>query len=183
LAAGPIGGMFAVRSGEQAVVNRQIYREAMARVGAAVHVVATDGPAGRHGFTASAVVGVTDDPPSLLICQNRASDANAAFKANGVLCVNTLAAAQESLSPVFAGMTECDMAGRFAAGEWGGLLTGAPVLRGALVAFDCRIVQVVEVGSHSVLFCEVAAIAAGESHEGLIYFGRGYHAVRLKDPV
>lgn len=164
------------------MVSGQIYRDAMARVGAAVHVVTTAGPAGRHGFTASAVVGVTDDPPTLLVCQNRASDANPAFKVNGVLCVNTLAAAQEDLSPVFAGLTACDMDGRFAAGEWGTLATGAPVLRGALVSFDCRIVQVVEIGSHSVLFCAVAAIAASESHEGLIYFARRYHPVRVTVP-
>ena len=167
---------------ERYVVGRQIYREAMARVGAAVHVITTAGPAGRHGFTASAVTSVTDDPPTLLVCQNRASDANAAFKANGVLCVNTLAAAQEGLSPVFAGLTDCDMNGRFAAGDWSTLATGAPMLQGALVSFDCRIAQVVEVGTHSVLFCEVVAIASGDGHEGLIYFGRRYHPVRVKVP-
>ena len=164
------------------MVSRQVYREAMARVGAAVHVVTTAGPAGQHGFTASAVTSVTDDPPTLLVCQNRASDANAAFKANGLLCVNTLAAAQEGLSPVFAGLTECDMAGRFTAGEWGTLVTGAPVLLGALVSFDCRITQVIEVGTHSVLFCEVEAIASGAGHEGLIYFGRRYHPIRVTVP-
>jgi flavin reductase len=42
--------------------------------------------------------------------------------------------------------------------------------------------QVVEVGTHSVLFCEVDAIAAGEGHEGLVYFGRSYHPVRVKVP-
>ena len=167
---------------ERSVVSRQIYREAMARVGAAVHVVTTDGPAGRHGFTASAVASVTDDPPTLLVCQYRGSDANPAFKANGLLCVNTLAAAQEDLSAVFAGMTDCDMQGRFAAGDWGTLASGAPVLLGALASFDCRISRVVEVGTHSVLFCEVQAIAAGDVHEGLIYFGRRYHPVRVKVP-
>lgn len=179
---GAIGGMINHYARERSVVSRQIYREAMARVGAAVHVVTTAGPAGRHGFTASAVVSVTDDPPTLLVCQHRASEANAAFKANGVLCVNTLAAAQESLSPVFAGMTDCDMDGRFAAGDWGTLVSGAPVLLGALVSFDCRIVQAIEVGTHSVLFCEVDAIAAGGGHEGLVYFGRRYHPVRVPVP-
>jgi flavin reductase len=164
------------------VVNRQTYRDAMARFGAAVHVVTTAGAAGRHGFTASAVTSVTDDPPTLLVCQNRASDANLAFKTNGVLCVNTLAAAQEALSPVFAGMTDCDRNGRFAAAAWATLATGAPVLQGALVSFDCRITKTLEVGTHSVLFCEVEAIATGESHEGLIYFGRRYHPVRVKVP-
>ena len=168
--------------GERHVINRQVYREAMARVGAAVHVVTTAGPAGRHGFTASAVTSVTDDPPTLLVCHNRASEANPAFKANAVLCVNTLVASQERLSPVFAGMTDCDMTGRFAAAEWSTLATGAPVLKGALVSFDCRIAQVLEVGTHSVLFCEIEAIAVGDGHEGLIYLGRRYHPVRVKVP-
>ncbi len=177
-----ITGMITHWARERSVVSRHIYREAMARVGAAVHVVTTAGPAGRYGFTASAVTSVTDDPPTLLVCQNRASDANRAFKANGLLCVNTLAAAQERLSAVFAGMTDCDMDGRFAAAEWGTLVSAAPVLAGALVSFDCRIAQVVEVGTHSVLFCEVVALVVGPGHEGLIYFGRRYHPVRVTVP-
>ena len=52
-------------------VEKQAYREAMARLGAAVNVVTTDGPGGRAGFTASAVCSVTDTPPTLLVCANR----------------------------------------------------------------------------------------------------------------
>lgn len=170
-----------MQQGAARVVTRQGYREAMSRFGAAVHVVTTAGPAGRYGFTASAVTSVSDDPPTLLVCQNRASEANPAFKANGRLCVNTLAAAQEFLSPVFAGMTDRDMNARFDAAAWDILTTGAPVLQGALVSFDCRIVQVLEVGTHSVLFCEVEAIATGEG-DGLIYAGRRYHPVPVTAP-
>ncbi|MCW3476724.1 flavin reductase [Limobrevibacterium gyesilva] len=151
----------------------------MARLGAAVNVITSDGPGGRRGFTASAVCSVTDDPPTLLVCLNRNSDSNAALKENRVLCVNTLAASQEHLSPIFAGMTEHDVEGRFSAANWTTLTTGAPVLHGAVVSFDCRIVQVTEVGTHSVFFCEVEAIQHGPAHEGLIYFGRGYHPVRV----
>jgi len=157
-------------------VDRQEYREAMARLGAAVNVVTTDGPAGRGGFTASAVCSVTDDPPTLLVCMNRASDRNVVFKTNRVLCVNTLGSDHEDLSAVFGGRTEV-MDERFAAGSWFVLKTGAPALHGAVVSFDCRIAQVVEVGTHSVFFCEVERIATGEGHEGLIYFGRAYHRV------
>ena len=157
------------------------YREAMARLGAAVSVITSDGPAGRGGFTASAVCSVTDDPPTLLVCMNRGSELNAAFKVNGVLCVNVLTGAQQDLSPVFGGMVEADMPARFAAGAWTTLATGAPVLEGAVVSFDCRIVQVTEIGTHSVLFCEVAALAAGLRHEGLIYFGRAYHSISGAD--
>jgi flavin reductase len=159
------------------LVNRQSYREAMARFGAAVSVVTTDGPAGRFGFTASAVCSVTDDPPTLLVCVNRRNDSHPALLANGVLCVNTLAAGQEPLSGVFGGGSAAQQA-RFDAGRWHALETGAPVLAGAVVAFDCRVVQVTEIGTHSVVFGEVVAIEHGSEHDGLVYFGRGYHRVR-----
>ena len=46
------------------------------------------------------------------------------------------AAARKELSPVFAGMTEHTMEARFAGATWHPLLTGAPVLDGALVPED-----------------------------------------------
>lgn len=161
------------------MVDRGTYRDAMARLGAAVSVITSDGPAGRCAFTASAVCSVTDDPPTLLVCMNRSSDSYEAFKANAVLCVNTLAAAQEPLSTIFAGFTPHVMDERFAEAHWVTLATGAPVLTDAVVSFDCRIAQVSEVGTHSVLFCEVQAIQAGAAHEGLIYFGRLYHRITV----
>lgn len=159
------------------MVDRKIYREGMARLGAAVNIVTTAGPAGRHGFTASAVCSVTDDPPTLLVCMNRGSRLNPAFKTNRAVCVNVLTAGQQELSPLFAGLTGVDMDARFAAASWATLATGAPVLQGGAVSFDCRIGQVTEVGTHSVFFCEVEAILLGSIHEGLIYFGREYHRI------
>jgi flavin reductase len=159
-------------------VTNEEYREAMARLGAAVTIVTTDGPGGRRGFTASAVCSVTDDPPTLLVCVNRGNNSHDALVANGVLCVNTLTHAQQPLSPVFAGALDEDtQPGRFAHGHWTRLATGAPVLEDAAVTFDCRIAQRVEVGTHTVLFCEVEAIRIGEVEEGLIYYGRSYHRV------
>ena len=165
-------------------VTRQEFRDAMARLGAAVNVVTTAGPGGRGGLTASAVCSVTDHPPTLLVCMNRASALNPVFKANGVLCVNTLAAGHRALSEVFAGITAASMEQRFSAAAWAELVTGAPVLRGALVSFDCRIADIVEKGTHSVLFAEVAAIRQGPpgSDSGLIYFGRDYHEIGEAPP-
>ena len=161
-------------------VEKQAYREAMARLGAAVNVITTDGPGGKAGFTASAVTSVTDTPPTLLVCTNRSNDSYPAFKANQVLCVNTLTPAQEGLSPVFAGMTEHTMDQRFDGYTWHRMATGAPVLDEAVVVFDCRIDQVVEVGTHDVFFCSVEAVRTGKAVEGLIYYGRGYHTVAIK---
>lgn len=159
------------------MVTRQGYREAMARFGAAVSVVTTDGPAGRRGFTASAVCSVTDDPPTLLVCVNRQNDSHPALLVNGVLCVNTLAAGQQDISAVFGG-GEADPLARFTAGVWYTLTTGAPLLEGAVVSFDCRIAQVTEIATHSVIFATVVDLRHGSEHDGLVYFGRSYHPVR-----
>ena len=160
-------------------VEKQAYREAMARLGAAVNVITTDGPGGKAGFTASAVTSVTDTPPTLLVCANRANDSYPAFMKNQVLCVNTLTPAQEVLSPMFAGMTKHADHELFDDHTWHTLETGAPVLDEAVAAFDCRITQIVESGTHDVFFCSVEAVRTGTAHEGLIYYGRGYHKVSV----
>ncbi len=161
-------------------VERQLFRDAMSRLGAAVNIITTAGPAGRAGFTASAVCSVTDQPPTLLVCVNRGVSGLPAFEGNGVLCVNTLCARHEGLSSVFAGMTGVEGEARFAAGGggWGALATGAPVLDDAAVAFDCRVSDSVEKGTHRVLFCEVEAVRVGAADAGgLFWFARGYRVM------
>jgi flavin reductase len=156
-------------------VERQDYRNAMARLAAAVNVITTDGPAGRGGFTASAMCSVTDSPPMLLVCMNRTVSSCAAFRANGVLCVNVLCASQQEVSAVFAGTTGVEGPARFATGRWGRLVTGAPALEGAMVNFDARITDMVEKGTHLVFFCEIEAIRLGETAgPALLYFARNY---------
>jgi flavin reductase len=161
---------------EHLTIDQRCFREAMSRLGAAVNVITTDAAEGDIGFTASAVCSVTDDPPTLLVCMNRHNRLNAAFKAAGRLCVNVLSHEQEALSALFAG-GEVPMAARFAQPGWTRLVTGAPVLESAVASFDCKIDQITEVGTHSVLFCVVAAIRLGSASSGLIYHGRSYHKI------
>ncbi|MBP2170677.1 flavin reductase [Erwinia toletana] len=154
-------------------VEKQEFRNAMSRLGAAVNIITTDGPGGRAGFTASAVCSVTDSPPTLLVCLNRSASVHPAFTENQALCVNTLAAGHESLSNLFGGKTT--MAERFIAAEWSTLVTGSPILAGAVASFDCKVTQVVSVGTHDILFCEAQALVCNDDTHGLIYFDRGYH--------
>ena len=72
------------------IVDQQTFRDAMSCMGAAVNIITTDGPAGRAGFTASAVCSVTDTPPTLLVCLNRGASVWPVFNENRTLCVNTL---------------------------------------------------------------------------------------------
>jgi flavin reductase len=156
-------------------VASQDYRDAMACLGAAVNVVTTYGPEGRAGFTASAICSVTDDPPTLLVCLNRASSAYDSVTKNGVVCVNVLSARHERLARLFGGKVPVDE--RFAAARWSVLETGAPVLTDSAASFDCRIVEVANVGTHDVLFCRVMRLQKSDYADNLIYFGREYRAV------
>lgn len=158
-------------------VDQASFREAMSRLGAAVHIITTSGPSGECGLTASAVCSVTDNPPTVLVCLNRASETNEAFKTNGVFCVNTLNANQELLSNSFAGFTEETMLERFANAEWDRMLTGAPALLSALVSLDCEIASVTEVGTHSVIFGDVRAVRFTEARTALMYFNRSYKSL------
>ncbi|RKQ39766.1 NADH-dependent FMN reductase RutF [Enterobacter sp. R1(2018)] len=155
------------------MVEKQSFRDAMSRLGAAVNIITTDGPAGRAGFTASAVCSVTDDPPTLLVCLNRSASVWPIFSQNMALCVNTLAAGHESLSNLFGGKTP--MAERFSAARWRQGVSGCPRLEGAVASFDCRISQVVSVGTHDILFCELVALERNDDTHGLVWFDRGYH--------
>mgnify|MGYP001545737505 FL=1 len=148
------------------------FRNGMSRLGAAVNLVTTDGPAGKHGITVSAVCSVTDTPPTLLVCINRNAYAHDAFLTNGSICVNVLAREHQELSRSFARWTGED---RFARAVWTRLATGAPVLTDAVVAFDCRIAGSQHCGTHTVLFCQVQEMQVSDRAEGLIWFDRAFH--------
>src|SRR3954463_2867511 len=142
-------------------VDQGQFREAMSRLGAAVHVVTTAGPAGMAGFTATAVVSVSDQPATLLVCINRRSQVAALLDENRVLCVNTLRAGADSVADVFAGRTRVPMARRFDTGSWMELSTGAPVLSDAVVACDCRVIEIKAVATHNVIFAGVVGVRLG----------------------
>jgi flavin reductase len=172
-----VGAFEAVGPMTVKAVDRDRFREAMSHYGAAVHVVTTDGPGGKTGITATAVCSVSDDPPTLLVCINRKSQGAPILSANGVFCVNTLAADAEAIADTFAGRTGAVLAARFNVGTWTKLTTGAPVLSSAVVACDCRAIDIKAVASHNVIFGVVEAVALGPAVPALVYHARAYKAV------
>ena len=73
-------------------------------------------------------------------------------------------------------MTGLEGEERFSHGTWSTLTTGAAVLDDALVSFDCRVTQALEVGTHTVFICEVDAVKSNQDR-GLLYFARSYHTI------
>src|SRR6202042_2096379 len=120
------GAFTAVAPAPIASAEPAAFSEAMGRLGAAVHMGTPAGPAGKSGFTATAVCSVSDQPATLLVCLNRGSSSAPILTQNGVFCVNTLGASEEKLADLFAGRSPVHRSERFNAGEWISLKTGAP---------------------------------------------------------
>src|SRR6476659_5895654 len=158
-------------------VDQKTFREAMSRLGAAVHVITTDGLSGKTGFTATAVVSVSDAPPTLLVCLNRGATSMPILRGNGVFCVNTLRAGDETIADTFAGRNKVAREHRFDSGEWGTLSTGSPALMSAVVALDCRVIEIKAVASHDIFFGIVEAIHSGPPGAALVYHDRLYKQV------
>lgn len=150
------------------------YRDAMSRFAGAVHVVTTDGKAGRRGTTVIAACSVSDNPPTILVCLNRENPKNDLYVENGVFALNTLAAGQKELADAFSGLTGLSQDERFALAQWDNLSTTAPALEGALASFDCEIINTADMATHRVLFGKVTGLRIGDSLTPLIYYDRAY---------
>jgi cob(II)yrinic acid a,c-diamide reductase len=158
-------------------IGPQAYRDAMANFAGAVHVVTTDGPAGRRGATVIATCSVSDTPPTVLVCVNRENPKNQAFLKNGNFALNTLRADQQPLAVAFSGINGLPPDERFAMADWDTIASGAPTLLGALAVFDCELIDTKDHATHRVLFGKVTGLRIGDRLEPLIYFNRAYRAL------
>ncbi|MFL9920055.1 4-hydroxyphenylacetate 3-monooxygenase, reductase component [Paraburkholderia fungorum] len=158
-----------------ATTTQQQFRDAMARLAAAVNVITTDGPGGRCGITASAVCSVTDSPPTMLVCINQTSFVHDVLRENGTVCINVLGAGSQEIARTFAGMTGCSMEERFERTAWQQGMLPVPVLSDAVVRLEGTVDEIKTVGTHSVMFVRIRHVDLHESHDSLVYFARQFH--------
>jgi flavin reductase (DIM6/NTAB) family NADH-FMN oxidoreductase RutF len=163
---------------------RQRFLVGMSHAACTVNVVTTDGSAGRHGVTVSAMVSVSADTPqpTLLVCIHQRSAVAAAVLENGVFCVNVLRDDQAHISDQFAGRRRARGDAKFDCAQWTTQVTGAPRVLDALVAFDCRVTASERVGSHFVVFGSVQDIFVAGGGAPLIYANRAYGVPRRFRP-
>lgn len=144
----------------------------MRRLAASVCVITTkDNDGGRHGITATAVCSVTADPPTLLCCMNRSNSTYPYFRDSQRFAVNVLCGNDAELAGRFASKLESEE--RFSGGEWIETVTGSPILTAAAVGFDCKTVQLVDTGTHSIFIGEIQDIYLPDIGAGCLLYGEG----------
>lgn len=137
------------------------FRLAMRKVASPVAVITARTGTTRNGLTATAVCSATADPPTLLVCINRGATAEQLITESGAFAVNFLTEEQPNIARLFS-TSKLDPEARFAEGHWGTGMTGAPMLANTVASFDCKVVQAVACGTHSIFIGQVAALHSGD---------------------
>jgi flavin reductase len=143
-------------------VDPAAFVSAMGGAVTSVNVITTDGPAGAFGVTVSAMASVSADPPMVLVCVNRRSPACAAIRANGVFCVNLLAAHQHGIADVFAGHPQVGDAFDFRCADWQQAVTDSVRLPDAVGTFDCVLHDNYDAGTHTIFIGRVVDVTTSE---------------------
>jgi flavin reductase (DIM6/NTAB) family NADH-FMN oxidoreductase RutF len=152
-------------------VDRERFRSVMGHFASGVTIISTRHEGSDYGLTASAVSSLSLDPPMLLICVNKTSNTRDAIEASGVFAVNILRENQSEVARKFATSRPDKFAGRSV--SYGEL--GVPLLDDMLATIECRVVETVSGGTHTVFLAEVEAAQAREGMPLTYFRGRMGH--------
>jgi flavin reductase len=154
---------------KESAISSEDFRFAMRRLAGGVSIISGAGPDGPLGVTATAVTSLTAEPPSLLCCLNRSLELEAAVRQTGRFGVNMLRADHHDLAKRFGGMGGVRGCAKFEQGNWNILQSDVPTLSDSLVSFDCRVDEILEVGTHSIFVGLITEAHFGESGDPLVY--------------
>jgi flavin reductase len=143
------------------------YKAGMRSLAGAVNIITSLADGRPCGMTATAVCSAAAEPPTVLVCINQLTATHKAIAGSGVFCVNVLRHEDRELSTLFSGAQKGE--GRFRDEQWTRLATGAPALQSALVSFDCRVVNRLVHGTHTIFLGEVQQLQIGRKGKPLLY--------------
>lgn len=159
------------------MIDSDDFRALLRNHAGAVAVIAVSGASGRTGLTATAVCSLTDKPPMVLACVNKTASAHEPIGETKAFSVNLLATDQTDVATVFSGQTDRHGEARFDDAQWMTLATGAPVLKSAMAALDCRLVERHDYSTHTIFIGSVEDGRRRDDGQPLVYFQGAFRAL------
>jgi len=150
------------------------FRRAMRRVAATVNVISLNVHGRPLGMTATAVSSLSMEPPSLLVCINRAAAVHASMADMAAFRVNILHRDQEDIARIFADRRHEDE--RFAAG-WEIAQGEPPRLLDAQASILCRRIDHHLFGTHSIFIGVIEDVSVREDVSPLLYWNGRYGVI------
>lgn len=146
------------------------FRQAMRRVASTVNVISIAVEGQPMGITATAMSSLALDPPSLLLCINRAASLYGSMEGVSHFGVNVLHRDQQGIADMFADRRQHAL--RFGSG-WA--LDGAvPRLLDAQAWILCRRIDHHQFGTHSIFIGVVEDVVVREDVDPLVYLNGEY---------
>jgi flavin reductase (DIM6/NTAB) family NADH-FMN oxidoreductase RutF len=149
----------------------QSFRQAMRRVASTVNVITICVDGAPMGITATALSPLAMDPPSLLVCINRAASLHGSMENVSHFGVNVLHRDQEEIAGMFADRSQ--QALRFVSG-WETDCARPPRLADAQAAILCRRTDHHRFGTHSIFIGVVEEVAVRDEVRPLVYLDGKY---------
>lgn len=149
-------------------------RNALGRFATGVCVITTTTDDQRAlGMTANSFSSVSLDPPLVLWSLQNNSDHYDAFSTPRYYAINVLAKEQEALSNQYAKKGDHIIEPEHArVGKY-----GSPVIRDALVTFECELEATYPGGDHLIVVGRVLNMASRPTGEPLLFFSGGYRGL------
>ncbi len=152
------------------------FRKAMRRVASTVNVISIRVGGQPMGITATAVSPISKNPPSLLVCINRAAAVHESMEDVSHFRVNVLHRDQEAVAQMFADRSQHAL--RFLSG-WDLGCEAAPRLVDAQATILCRRTDSHSFGTHSIFIGVVEEATARADVNPLIYLDGRYGSIEL----
>ena len=155
------------------------FRAVMRRFPAAVNVVVSHKDGVDHGMTATAVMSVSMDPPSLVVCINKNTFLHEILLNQPTFSVNVLSADQQHISNAFSGQVLPQE--RFNVGQWQRHKSGVYALEDALAKVVCKRMAAIPYGTHTLFIGKVIEASVVEEQSPLLYENTQYCITQPQD--
>lgn len=153
----------------------ETFRQAMRRVASTVNVITICVDGQPMGITATAMSSLAMDPPSLLVCINRAAALHGSLKDVTHFGVNVLHRDQAHLAQMFADRRKAAL--RFTEG-WHMDCERPPRLLDAQASLLCRRLDHHQFGTHSIFIGVVEEVVVRPEIDPLVYLDGRYGGAR-----
>lgn len=157
------------------------FKNSMRNLAASVSVVTVGTGDAASGFTATSVVSLSVDTPTILVSLNRNSASWPLVRSAGRFAVNILSAAHFDIAETFAGRRGLKGRERYVDPRWQQAPGRVPRLLDALAVIECDLEEAIERYSHAILIGRVTNVVSGNSRRPLVYWQGGYNRLCEND--
>jgi flavin reductase (DIM6/NTAB) family NADH-FMN oxidoreductase RutF len=127
----------------------------------------------RYGMTVNSFSSISLDPPLISVALKQLTHTHELLEKSGEFAITILSSHQKELSDRFAGRSP-EIQDRFDGVTTETLLIDAPLIRGGIASFNCKVLKSIAVGENTLFVAEVtAARGEGEGYP-LVYHNRVY---------